>query len=208
MRAFGIYTYKIWDPKTFHKTISGTRPIYTVEDLDDQLRNTIVSSITDMFAESAVPFLDMAANQDEFGVRMKIKLDAAFSGFGLALDAIQVQNISLPEELQKFLDQRIGMDVLGDMRRLTQYNTAQSIPIAAANEGGAAGIGTSLGAGLAMGQTMASSMADAIKGGGAAAESAADVTALLEKLHDLLTKGILTQEEFDTKKAELLKKIT
>jgi len=209
LRAFGIYTYKISDPKVFHKTISGTRPVYTVDDLDEQLRNTIVSSISDMFAESAVPFLDMAANQDEFGTRMKAKLDAVFGGYGLTLDAIQVQNISLPEELQKFLDQRIGMDVLGDMRRLTQYNTAQSIPIAAANEGGAAGIGASLGAGLTIGQTMTSSITDALKGGaGGPGTGAADVTALLEKLHDLLTKGVLTQEEFDTKKAELLKKIT
>ncbi len=208
LRAFGIYTYKISDPKAFHKTISGTRAIYTVDDLDEQLRNTIVASISDLFAESSIPFLDMAANQDEFGARMKTKLDGMFTGYGLALDAIQVQNISLPEELQKFLDQRIGMDVLGDMRRLTQYNTAQSIPIAAANEGGAAGIGASLGAGLTMGQAMASSMADAMKQTAPAGEKAADVTALLEKLHELLTKGVLTQEEFDAKKAELLKKIT
>ena len=208
LRAFGIYTYKISDPTAFHKTISGTRAIYTVEDLDEQLRNTIVASISDMFAESSIPFLDMAANQDEFGARMKTKLESVFSGYGLALDAIQVQNISLPEELQKFLDQRIGMDVLGDMRRLTQFNTAQSIPIAAANEGGVAGIGASLGAGLAMGQTMTSSLADAMKPAAPGGEKAADVTALLEKLHELLTKGVLTQEEFDAKKAELLKRIT
>ena len=205
LRAFGIYSYKVSDPKAFHKAISGTRAVYTVDDVDEQLRNTIVSSISDMFAESAIPFLDMAANQDEFGARMKAKLDPMFTGYGLSLDTIQVQNISLPEELQKFLDKRIGMDVLGDMRRLTQFETAQSIPIAAANEGGAAGLGASLGAGLTMGQAMAS----AIQGAGAAqGQNAADVTGLLEKLHELLTKGVLTQEEFDTKKAELLKKIT
>ena len=209
LRAFGIYTYKISDPKTFHTKISGTRAIYTVEDLDEQLRNTIVASITDMFAESAVPFLDMAANQDEFGTRMKAKLDPLFTAYGLALDAIQVQNISLPEELQKFLDQRIGMDVLGDMRRVTQFQTAQSIPIAAANEGGAAGIGAGLGAGLTVGQAMVSGMAGAIQQPPQPpAETAADITSLLEKLHDLLTKGVLTQEEFDAKKAELLKRIT
>ena len=100
------------------------------------------------------------------------------------------------------------MDVLGDVRRLTQYNTAQSIPIAAANEGGAAGLGAGLGAGLSIGQTMASNMADAMRGGSSTVQGPADVTALLEKLHELLTKGVLTQEEFDTKKAELLKKIT
>src|SRR5215510_7722838 len=205
LRAFGIYTYKVADPKAFHKTISGTRSIYTVDDLDEQLRNTIVASISDMFAESGVAFLDMAANQDEFGTRMKTKLDAIFAGYGLSLDAFNVQNISLPEELQKFLDQKIGMDVLGDMRRLTQFETAQSIPIAAANEGGVAGIGASLGAGL----TMAEAMKGAVQQTGAAqSQSAADIPALIEKLHELLTKGILTQEEFNAKKAELLKKIS
>ena len=93
LRAFGIYSYKISDPKAFHKTISGTRSIYTVDDLDEQLRNTIVASISDMFAESGVAFLDMAANQDEFGTRMKTKLDAVFAGYGLSLDAFNVQNI-------------------------------------------------------------------------------------------------------------------
>jgi membrane protease subunit (stomatin/prohibitin family) len=207
LRAFGIYSYKISDPKAFHKTISGTRATYKVDDLDEQLRNTIVASISDMFAESGVPFLDMAANQDEFGTRMKTKLDTVFASYGLSLDAFNVQNISLPEELQKFLDQRIGMDVLGDMRRLTQFETAQSIPIAAANEGGVAGVGAGLGAGL----TIAQSMKDAMQQPAAAptppAPAAADVPALLEKLHELLTKGILTQEEFDAKKVELLKKL-
>jgi membrane protease subunit (stomatin/prohibitin family) len=207
LRAFGIYSYKISDPKVFHKSISGTRATYTVDDLDEQLRNTIVSSISDMFAESAIPFLDMAANQDEFGNRMKAKMEPLFTGYGLSLDGFAVQNISLPEELQAFLDKRIGMDVLGDMRRLTQFETAQSIPIAAGNEGGIAGIGASLGAGL----TIAQSMKDAMQtGGGAAAPpapNAADIPALLEKLHELFTKGILTQDEFNVKKAELLKKM-
>ena len=207
LRAFGIYSYKISDPKAFHKTISGTRSIYTVDDLDEQLRNTIVASISDMFAESGVAFLDMAANQDEFGTRMKTKLDAVFAGYGLSLDAFNVQNISLPEELQKFLDQKIGMDVLGDMRRLTQFETAQSIPIAAANEGGVAGVGASLGAGMTIAQSMKDAMQQPAPAVPTAAPSAADVPALLEKLHELLTKGILTQEEFDAKKAELLKKL-
>src|SRR5436309_9831916 len=65
MRAFGIYSYKMDEPKDFCLTISGRRDIYTVTELEGQLRNTIVASITDLFAESAIPFLDMAANQDE-----------------------------------------------------------------------------------------------------------------------------------------------
>ena len=213
LRAFGIYSYKIFDPRAFHVHVSGTREQYTINELDGQLRNTIVSSISDLFAQSGIPFLDMAANQDEFGNQIKLKLDPEFKRLGIGLDTLQVQNLSLPDELQKILDQRIGMGLIGDMTRYTQYQTAQSIPIAAANEGGLAGAGAGLGAGLTIGQTMASAMASSManpaqpQAAKPAAESAADVTALLEKLHDLMTKGVLSKEEFEAKKAELLKKL-
>ena len=213
LRAFGIYSYKIFDPRAFHVHVSGTREQYTVTELDGQLRNTIVSSISDLFAQSGIPFLDMAANQDEFGNQIKLKLDPEFKRLGIGLDTLQVQNLSLPDELQKILDQRIGMGLIGDMTRYTQYQTAQSIPIAAANEGGLAGAGAGLGAGLTIGQTMASAMASSMANPAQpqavkpAAESAADVTALLEKLHDLMTKGVLSKEEFEAKKAEMLKKL-
>jgi membrane protease subunit (stomatin/prohibitin family) len=208
MRAFGIYSYKIADPKTFYLNISGTRELYTIADLEGQLRNTIVSSITDLFGESGIAFLDMAANQDELGTHLKSKVEPMFQQYGLALDRFQVENVSLPEELQKILDQRIGMGVVGDMGRYTQYQTAQSIPIAAANTGGAAGIGAGIGAGVAIGQNMASGIASAAQAAKPAAASAADVTSAIEKLHELLTKGILTHEEFDAKKTELLKKLS
>jgi membrane protease subunit (stomatin/prohibitin family) len=213
LRAFGIYSYKIFDPRAFHVHVSGTREQYTVTELDGQLRNTIVSSISDLFGQSGIPFLDMAANQDEFGNQIKLKLDPEFKRLGIGLDTLQVQNLSLPDELQKILDQRIGMGLIGDMTRYTQYQTAQSIPIAAANEGGLAGAGAGLGAGLTIGQTMASAMASSManpaqpQAAKPAAESAADVTALLEKLHDLMTKGVLSKEEFEAKKAEMLKKL-
>ena len=213
LRAFGIYSYKIFDPRAFHVHVSGTREQYTVTELDGQLRNTIVSSISDLFAQSGIPFLDMAANQDEFGNQIKLKLDPEFKRLGIGLDTLQVQNLSLPDELQKILDQRIGMGLIGDMTRYTQYQTAQSIPIAAANEGGLAGAGAGIGAGLTIGQTMASAMASSManpaqpQAAKPAAESAADVTALMEKLHDLMTKGVLSKEEFEAKKAEMLKKL-
>jgi membrane protease subunit (stomatin/prohibitin family) len=207
MRAFGIYSYKITDAKAFYLNISGTREIYTVADVEGQLRNTIVSSITDLFGESGIPFLDMAGNQDELGVRLAAKVTPMFQQYGLALDRFQVENISMPEDLQKVLDQRIGMGVIGDMGRYTQYQTAQSIPIAAANEGGIAGMGAGIGAGVSIGQAMASGVASATQAAKPAAEVAGEVTATIEKLHELMTKGVLSQEEFDAKKIELLKKL-
>ena len=208
IRAFGLYSYKLVDVTKFYKEISGSRESYTVDDLDGQLRGMVVAGMSDLFAQSGIPFIDMAANQDELGVQLKTKLAEAFARYGLELDQFTVQNISLPEALQKVLDQRIGMNIAGNLNQLTQYNTAQSIPIAAANEGGAAGVGAGLGAGVAMGQAMMGAMGQVMGGGAAAgAAPAEDPLVTIEKLHGLKEKGILSQEEFDAKKAELLKKL-
>jgi membrane protease subunit (stomatin/prohibitin family) len=155
LRGFGIYSYHLSDAKTFYTKISGTRDIYRVADLEGQLRNTIIAKMTDAFAASQVPFLDMAANQGALAEKIGETIKPSFSEYGLTLDSFVVENLSLPDELQKVLDQRISMNVLGDMGKFTQYQVAQAIPIAAANEGGGAvGIGAGLGAGVAMGQAM------------------------------------------------------
>jgi membrane protease subunit (stomatin/prohibitin family) len=179
----------------------------------------MVAGLTDLFGESGVPFIDMAANQDEFGKAMLAKAAPMFADFGLTLDSLVVQNVSLPEELQKVLDQRIGMNMIGDMGRFTQYQVANAIPEAAKNEGGMAGMGVGLGAGMGFGQVMGQAMASAMPMTGAApgvaapaaavaSVSADEVVATLEKLHGLVEKGVLSQAEFDAKKAELLKKLS
>jgi membrane protease subunit (stomatin/prohibitin family) len=177
LRGFGIYSYHLADAKSFYTKISGTRDIYHVADLEGQLRNTIIAKMTDAFAASQVPFLDMAANQGALAEKISEQLKPAFTDYGLSLDSFVVENLSLPDELQKVLDQRISMNVLGDLGKFTQYQVAQAIPIAAGNEGGGAvGIGAGLGAGVAMGQAMM----DAVKqstssspaGGGAAPAAA------------------------------------
>lgn len=155
LRSFGIYSWHIGDPRAFHTKISGTREVYRVADLEGQLRNTIVGRMTDTFADSGVPFLDMAANQVDLGLRIADHLKPTFAELGLALDSFVVENLSLPEELQQMLDKGVGMNMVGDMRRYTQFQVANSMPIAAGNEGGGvAGIGAGLGAGLTMAHQM------------------------------------------------------
>lgn len=170
LRAFGIYTVRIAAPRVFYQRVSGSRDTYAIGDVEGQLRNSVVAVLTDHFAESNIPFLDMAANQVELGAVVADKLRPMFADLGLGLEGFQVQNVSLPEGLQKRLDERIGMGVIGDMGRYTQFQTAQSIPVAAANQGGVAGAGAGLGAGIAMGQAMGQAMSQATTppGGGQA----------------------------------------
>jgi len=159
LRGYGIYSWHVFDPRIFHGKVSGTRDVYMVGDIEGQLRNTIVATMTDAFAQSTVPFLDMAANQTELGRKIAESLNPVFALLGLMLDTFVVENLSLPEELQKPLDARIGMNMVGDLGRYTQFQVANSMPIAAANEGGGvAGAGVGLGAGLAMAQQVMNAM--------------------------------------------------
>ena len=226
LRAFGNYSFRIGDAKLFHTEISGTREIYSVADLDGQLRGLVLQNISNAIAASGVPFLDLAANQIQFATALATQLVPEFAKIGIKLENITVQSVSLPEELQKILDQKIGMGMVGnDMGKFMQYQTAQAIPKfaeGAAHGGGIAGDAMGLGAGVALGQVLAQNLsqglnpnanAAAAAGAAVAAQpvvavvSAADVMTTLEKLGELKSKGILTQEEFDAKKAELLKKL-
>jgi membrane protease subunit (stomatin/prohibitin family) len=226
LRAFGNYSYKIADAATFHKQVSGTQERYTVEQLDGQLRALLVQHISDAVGSSNIAFLDLAANQVEFARLLKEAVAADFTALGLALETVTVQSVSLPEELQKILDQRIGMGMVGnDMGKFMQYQTGQAIPEmakgAASGGGSIAGDAMGLGAGVALGQVLAQNLQAGLQGGGAAAGAAAagaaaaqaagirpdEVMATLEKLGELKAKGILTDDEFAAKKAELLKKL-
>jgi membrane protease subunit (stomatin/prohibitin family) len=218
LRGFGNYSYRVADPKLFHTEISGTRDTYTAAELDGQLRGLMLQHISDAVASSGVAFLDLAANQVEFAKALQAATAPSFAAIGLKLEGVTLQNVSLPEELQKILDQKIGMGMVGgDMGKFMQYQTAQAIPKFAegAGQGGGGVVGDAmgLGAGVALGQVMAQQLQHGLQG--ATAQPAAapagvrpdEVMATLEKLGELKTKGILTQEEFDTKKAELLKKL-
>ncbi len=221
LRAFGNYSFRVADPKLFHTEISGTRESYTTQDIDGQLRGLVLQNISNAVASSGIAFLDLAANQLSFAQALTRQLAPEFEKIGLKLEGMTVQNVSLPEELQKIMDQKIGMGMVGnDMGKFMQYQTAQAIPKFA--EGGAGGGGSGiagdamgLGAGVALGQVLAQNLSSGLQGLGTQAAPAAaaagvkaeDVMATLEKLGELKGKGILTQEEFDAKKAELLKKL-
>ncbi len=223
IRAFGNYAFRVTDPKLFHTEISGTREEYTVSELDGQLRGLVLQNISNAIAASGIPFLDLASNQIEFAKALRTQLDPEMAKLGLKLENMTVQSVSLPEELQKILDQKIGMGMVGnDMGKFMQYQTAQAIPKFAEGGGGGGGIAgdaMGLGAGVALGQVLAQNLQAGLQGNpqaaaqAAAAQAAAtlnpnDIIATLEKLGDLKAKGILTAEEFDAKKAELLKKLS
>jgi membrane protease subunit (stomatin/prohibitin family) len=211
LRAFGNHSFRVTDPRVFHTELSGTQGSYTLADIDGQLRALVVQNISNAIASSGVPFLDLASNLVNFAQVLKAQLGSEFQKIGLKLEGMTVQSVSLPEELQKVMDQKIGMGMVGDdMAKFMQYQTAQAIPKFAeggGEGGGMAGGAMGLGAGVAMGQVMAQNLTAGLQSAAAAVVKPEDVIATLEKLGDLQAKGILTPAEFATKKAELLKKL-
>lgn len=202
IRAFGNYSFKISDVEPFWTKLSGASESYTVDQVEGQLRTAIMANLSSFLAKSDTAFIDMAANQADFSHKLQEAVAPVFSNYGLELRSFWVQSISLPEELEKHLDRVSSMRMVGDLKKYAQFQAADSIPIAAANPGGIAGVGAGMGAGLAMGNMMTQAL-----GGGETQIDPNDPIVMIERLNDLKTRGLLTQEEFDTKKAELLGKI-
>jgi membrane protease subunit (stomatin/prohibitin family) len=208
MRAFGNFAYKLADPKAFFKKVSGSRELFTVADMDGQLRAGIMTWIASALGQAETPFFEMAASQAKFSEVLKATLAPSFAEYGLQLTQFFVQSLSLPESVQEHVDKLASMRMAGDLQRYTQFQAAESLGVAAANPGGAAGAGVGLGAGVAMGQALAQSMTAGGSSGAAAGGAPEDALKKLDQLHDLMGKGVITQAEFDAKKAELLKRIT
>ena len=229
LRAFGMYSFRIADPALFFKEVTGVTAEYRGEQLEEQLRNVAVTQLATAFGTSGIPFLDMAANQVALSQKMTELLQPLFATMGLLLESFNVESVTLPEALQKRMDERMGMGIVGDLSRSTQYQTAQAIPIAAQNEGGVAGIGAGLAAGMGMGNAMtAAMMGQQVAPQGQpvvqAAQTAAPVAAAtvaatapaagedlagkLTQLKTLLDQGLINQADYDTAKAEVIKKIT
>lgn len=219
MRAFGIYSYRLADAGKFYREISGTRDVFTVDDLEAQLRDLVVASMSAAFGNSDVPFVDMAANQMKLSESMATELAPTFDRYGVTLDRFAVENVSLPEELQRTLDTRISMGMVGDLNNYTKYQTAQAIPLAAQNEGGIAGVGAGLAAGAALGQTMAQSLNPSPAATPAPTQTQApastpaerdpvDFAQRLTQLKALLDQHLIEPHEYDAAKAEILKKLT
>jgi len=180
LRAFGIYSIRVADPQAFIKEIAGTNARFMTEDIEGQLKRTLVSGFSDALGESKIAALDLASNYDELGKFIRTKLNDEFKTFGLELTKYVIENISLPPEVEAAMDKRTSMGVIGDVGRYAQFQAADAMRDAAQNPSGGAGTGMGLGAGFALGNAMAGAMSDAMRpssgsGGGAAAATPASV---------------------------------
>ena len=155
LRAFGTYEIRINDPKTFLNEIVGTDGHFTTNEIEGQLTNLILSKFATILGKDDTAVLDLAANYEKFGDFITERISPAFNEYGLELTRILVENISLPEEVEKALDTRSSRELTGNLNDHVKYQSGQAL---GNSEGGAMGDMIGMGAGIAMGQQMAHSL--------------------------------------------------
>ncbi len=156
--AFGIYAIKIKDPVVFIREIAGTDGEFTTEEIQDNLKGKIGMRIKEVMPELKIPVIDLESKVYTLGEMLKERIAPSFEGFGIALTEVQVQDVGLPEEVERAIDKAGAMRAIGNMQTFTQYETANAIKDAANNPGGLAAAGVGMGMGFGMGGQMAGAM--------------------------------------------------
>jgi excisionase family DNA binding protein len=163
LRAFGQYTMQISDPKRFVDQIVGTQGLFSTGQIEDYLRNSIISRLTDVLGENMKSIFDLPQLFDEISAGMRAKVQDDFTAMGIALKQFMVVSINPTEETAKAIDERSSMGAIGDMNKYMQYKTAQAVGDAA-QAGGGTSEGLGLGAGIGMGAGMAGMITNAMSG--------------------------------------------
>jgi len=169
LRAFGTYTLKALDPKVLLKELVGTDQEFNSDELAELLRGIIISAFADMIGEKKVAALDLAAHYRDMSDDLKKMVNERIDDeYGLEVPALFIMNVSLPEAVEKALDTRSSMGIIGDMGKYQAYQFGTAMTEAAGNPGGGMGEGLGMGMGFAMANRMAGTMGGAAVGGAAA----------------------------------------
>jgi membrane protease subunit (stomatin/prohibitin family) len=196
----------------------GTEGLFQREEIEDYLRSIIVTRLVDILGESVETVFELPRHYDEIGAAAKARLVDEFSSAGLELVDFLINSITPPEEVQKMMDERAGMEALGDLDSYMRFKVARSMQDAASQSGGSsAGAGVGLGAGVGMGMMIPRMLQESMgrspdpgqspEGGQTDAEKGGDPFEKIKQLKGLLDMGAITEEEYNAKKAELLASI-
>jgi len=207
VRAFGSYTMRVTDPQKFIKEFSGTNNHVKIDTVCEQLRNAIVSKLAEGLAEAKISVLDLAANFSELGDKLRPIFQAEFDIWGIELGRFYIDGVSLPEEVERMLDKTTQMSMLSD--KMNQFNQLQSgIALEKMADNPGTGDTAGIGAGLLLTNLMQQQQQSQNNGGSSsAASSQQQMLDLLKQLGELKASGIITEEEFNKKKADILSKL-
>ena len=156
LRAFGTYTLRATDPKALLRELVGTDSEFTSDEITELLRSIISTALADILGTSQIAALDLASNYNELSEKLRLKVcDRVDDEYGLDIPQLYIVNISLPEEVEKAIDTRSSMGVIGDLDRFQQFQFGKAMTAAAENPaGGGAADGMGIGLGFAMANRM------------------------------------------------------
>jgi membrane protease subunit (stomatin/prohibitin family) len=155
LRAYGTYALRVVDPAKFVRELVGTNSTFAVDQIADQLRDLVVAKVSGVLASGHISVLELAARYGEVGNRVLEQVAPAFQQYGLGISQLVIENVSLPPEVEATLDQKTRMNMLGDLDRYAQLQSADAVRNAARNPGGGAGAGIGIGVGAALAQRAA-----------------------------------------------------
>lgn len=155
LRAFGSYALKAIDPRILLKELVGTDGVFEADEVTELLRSIIVTAFSDLLGTQKVAALDLASRYREMSDELrKLVCERIDDEYGLEVTQLLIVNVSLPEEVEKMLDRRSSMGIIGDMNRYQQFQLGNALTTAADNPGGSAGDALGLGMGFAMANRM------------------------------------------------------
>jgi membrane protease subunit (stomatin/prohibitin family) len=219
LRASGKFSMRVKDPQLFINEIVGTQGKYTTNEIEDYLRDSIVSKLNTVLGKNLKTVFDLGQHYPQIETGIKAEVADFFNSMGIELTDLIIVGIVPPDEVQEKINERSSMGAIGNLDNYMKFKTAMAMEKAAENEGagGTAGLGVGLGAGMTMANMMMGSMQqnqnpqnqqqNNQQNNPPVQQSQDDVLATIEKLAKLKDAGALTQEEFDTKKKDLLSKL-
>lgn len=211
LRSHGIFSIQIKDPSLFLNRMVGTQNIFLDTDIQEYLKSIVTSRLINVLGDQVKSIFDLPKHYDALGGILKGVVADDFKVCGLELIDFFINSISLPDDVQKIVDEKTAMQAIGDMGTYMKFKAAKSIEEAAKQPGGAAGAGVGLGAGVGMGMMLPGMIKEAFqdekKNSTNKSDESEDAFIKIEKLKKLLDMGAITQEEFEKKKAEWLGKI-
>jgi membrane protease subunit (stomatin/prohibitin family) len=210
LRSHGMYSIQIKDPNLFLNRMVGTQNIFFDADIQDYLKSITTSRLINVLADQIKSIFDFPRQYDVLGSILKSVVADDFKACGLELVDFFINSISLPDDVQKIVDEKTSMKAIGDMATYMQFKTARSMEEAAKQPGGTAGTGVGLGAGVGMGVMIPGMIKEAFQSGQinpSQTDNVEDAFGKIKKLKELLDMGAITQEEFEKKKAEWLTRL-
>jgi len=207
LRSFGIFSIQISDPSLFLNKVVGTQGIYIDSEIEDYLKNIVITRLTDVFGEHVKSVFDLPKDFNELSLVIRSNIQNDFDALGLKVHDFLINSISVPPEVQEMIDARSGMAAVGDMDQFLKFKAALAMESAAENPGGGASTGVGVGAGMGMGFMLPQMLSGAMQSGQGQGQQASSPMDKLKKLKELLDMGALSQEEYDKKKEKLMGEI-